>query len=118
MDCLVFLSRGLCTESVSYETGTQIDKLYDDIVCVINKATDQGIPRSKGFKQFWNDTLKHLHKHMKQCRRLWILDGKKKSKRKVQGVPQSQTAAVPRPQEEEETDKSKQAQIEQTCERH
>ena len=35
----------------------------------------------------------------------------KKGKRKVQGVPQSQTAALPRPQEEEETDKSKQAQI-------
>ena len=31
---------------------------------------------------------------------------KKKGKRKVQGVPQSQTAALPRPQEEEETDKS------------
>ena len=28
----------------------------------------------------------------------------KKGKRKVQGVPQSQTAALPRPQEEEETD--------------
>ena len=39
-------------------------------------------------------------------------------KRKVQGVPQSQTAALPRPQEEEETDKSKQAQIEQTYEKH
>ena len=37
----------------------------------------------------------------------------KKVKRKVQGVPQSQTAALPRPQEEEETDKSKQAQTEQ-----
>ena len=31
-------------------------------------------------------------------------------------MPQSQTAALPRPQEEEETDKSKQAQIEQTYE--
>ena len=31
----------------------------------------------------------------------------KKGKRKVQGVPQSQTAALPRPQEEEETDKLK-----------
>ena len=40
----------------------------------------------------------------------------KKGKRKVQGVPQSQTAALPRPQEEEETDKSKQAQTEQTYE--
>ena len=37
----------------------------------------------------------------------------KKSKRKVQGVPQSQTAALPRPKEEEETYKSKQAQTEQ-----
>ena len=42
----------------------------------------------------------------------------KKDKRKVQGVPQSQTAALPRPQEEEKTDKSKQAQIEQTYETH
>ena len=42
----------------------------------------------------------------------------KNGKRKVQGVPQSQTAALPRPQEEEETDKSKQAQIEQTYEKH
>ena len=40
----------------------------------------------------------------------------KKGKRKVQGVPQSQTAALPRHQEE--TDKSKQAQIEHTYEKH
>ena len=46
------------------------------------------------------------------------LFGCKKGKRKVQGVPQSQTAALPRPQEEEETDKSKQAQTEQTYEKH
>ena len=42
----------------------------------------------------------------------------KKGKKKVQGVPQSQTAALPRPQKEEETDKSKQAQIEQTYKKH
>ena len=41
---------------------------------------------------------------------------KKKYQRKVQGVPQSQTAALPRHQEEEETNKTKQAQIEQTHE--
>ena len=78
-DCLEILSQGLCIRTVSYE-GTQIDKICDDIVYDINKATDQCIPRSKGFKQYlksyWYDTLKHLHKHMKQCRRLWILDGK------------------------------------------
>ena len=43
---------------------------------------------------------------------------KKISKRKIQGVPQSQTAGLPRHQEEEETDKTKQAQIEQTYEKH
>ena len=42
----------------------------------------------------------------------------KKGKRKVQGVPQSQTAALPRHQEEEETDKTKQAQIEQKYEKY
>ena len=42
----------------------------------------------------------------------------KKSKRKVQGVPQSKTAALPRHQEEEEADKTKQAQIKQTYEKH
>ena len=41
----------------------------------------------------------------------------KKGKRKVQ-VLQSQTAALPRPQEEEKTDKYKQAQTEQTYEKH
>ena len=41
----------------------------------------------------------------------------KKSKRQVQGVPQLQTAALPRPKEEEKTDKSKQAQTEQTYEK-
>ena len=43
---------------------------------------------------------------------------KKKGMRKDQGVPQSQTEALPRHQEEEETDKSKQAQIVQTYEKH
>ena len=47
-----------------------------------------------------------------------VICKKKKGKRKVQGVPQSQTAALPRPQEEVETDKSKQAQTEQTYEKH
>ena len=36
---------------------------------------------------------------------------------RVQEVPQSQTAALPSHQEEEETDKYKQAQIEQTYEK-
>ena len=50
------------------------------------------------------------------CKSLYT--GSRKGKRKVQGVPQSQTTALPRHQEEEETDKTKQAQIEQTYEKH
>ena len=41
----------------------------------------------------------------------------KKGKRKTQGVPQSQAANLPRHQKEEETDKTKQAHIEQTHEK-
>ena len=47
-----------------------------------------------------------------------IYSSLKKGKRKVQGVPQSLAAAHARHQEEEETDKTKQAQIEQTYEKH
>ena len=42
----------------------------------------------------------------------------KKGKRKVQGVPQSEAVALPSHQEDEGTDKPKQAQIEQTYEKH
>ena len=48
----------------------------------------------------------------------WFQTEKKKGKRKVHRVPQSQTAALSRHQEEEETDKTKQAQIEQINEKH
>ena len=41
----------------------------------------------------------------------------KKGKRKVQRVPQSQAVGLTRHQEEEETDKTKQAQIEKTYEK-
>ena len=41
-----------------------------------------------------------------------------RGKRNVQGVPQSPAAALSRHQEEEEIDKTKQAQIEQTYEKH
>ena len=62
--------------------------------------------------------LRILDIEAKKSTRVLISYMKKKGKRKVQGVQQSQTAALPRPQEEEETDKSKQAQIKQTYEKH
>ena len=63
-----------------------------------------------GFKVLAQKALEELYDNPKK--------DPKKNKRKVQGVPQSQTAALPRPQEEEETDKSQQAQTEQTSEKH
>ena len=59
----------------------------------------------------------HPRRHV-IIRAVWLLSTWKNHNRKVHGVPQSQTAALPRHQEEEETDKSKQAQIEQTYEKH
>ena len=41
-----------------------------------------------------------------------------KKKKKVQGVPQAQAVAYPRHKKKEETDKIKQAQIEQRYEKH
>ena len=69
-----------------------------------------GIKRLKGHgvsKYYWPSMYEDIRQYVR-----------KKGKRKVQGVPQSQTAALPRPKEEEETDKSKQAQTEQTYEKH
>ena len=63
-----------------------------------------------------NDNAKQ--QYVTSWKRLYNFDTLKKGKRKVQRVPQSQTAVLPRPQEEEETDKSKQAQIEQTYKKH
>ena len=63
---------------------------------------------------YWFDEFSAYLKRFSFCR----VEFYQKGKRKVQGVPQSQTAALPRPQEEEETDKSKQAQTEQTYEKH
>ena len=54
----------------------------------------------------------HFIKNTTLMRYMVAKEGKRK------GVPQSQTAALPRHQEEEETDKSKQVQIEQTYEKH
>ena len=49
---------------------------------------------------------------------LWVKVRLRKDKTKVQGVPQSQAAALPRFQKEEETDKTKQAQIQQAYKKY
>ena len=51
------------------------------------------------------ETVKSRSKRSVLCKN----NDKKEGKGKIQGVPQLQTAALPRHQEEEETDKTKQA---------
>ena len=70
----------------------------------INKAIEKEL-RTKTAKQI-SDKRRTLSL---QAKKQAVKPVQTKGKRKVQGVPQSQTAALPRPQEEEETDKSKQA---------
>ena len=53
--------------------------------------------------------MEHCASHKRAVHAATCLETK--GTRKVQGVPQSQTAALPRHQEEEETDKTNQAQI-------
>ena len=60
----------------------------------------------------------YLNKSKSIYKRHKTLYTEKTNKRKAQGVPQSQTAALPRHQEEEEIDKLKQAQTEQTHKKH
>ena len=56
--------------------------------------------------------------HVKGLKKTQEQNSTKKLREESGGVPQSQTAALPRHQEEDESDKSKQAQIEQTYEKH
>ena len=84
-----------------YKWGLRGSKLYRRVFVM-------SLPRGAKSVQF----SKILSRRGFMCRKA------KKSKRKVQEVPQLQTAALPRPQEEEEIDKSKQAQIEQTHDKH
>ena len=76
-----------------------------------------GLFEVKGWKIYYGYLI-YLYKKKKVRQKSRECHNHKKGKRKVQGVPQSQIAALPRPQEEEGTDKSKQAQTKQTYEKH
>ena len=67
---------------------------------------------------FGEESFRLEYTHVQRCLVCRKAIREKRGKRKVQGVPQSQTAALTRYQEEAETDKLKQAQIEQTYKKH
>ena len=89
--------------------GLNVLKLISKEMKVFARTTGFSIPNCYVVRK------KKKKKIREKCRE-W--HNHKKGKRKVQGVPQLQTATLSKPQEEEETDKSKQAQIEQTYEKH
>ena len=79
--------------------------LCDDFIYIITLIQELG--STKTYEQISTDDRSIVNTHS-------IDITAKKGKRKVQGVPQSQTTALSRHQEKEETDKTEQAQIEQT----
>ena len=64
----------------SINTAQDIDSMYKDITHVLSSASKEHLPHRKGFKQhlkpYWDDTLKNLHKTMRNHRRLWILNNR------------------------------------------
>ena len=60
----------------SPEMLNDIDSLYNDICAIISECSEKHLPHTKGFKQFlkpyWDETLKELHKIMKDKRSAWI----------------------------------------------
>ena len=77
-------------------------------------------PLSIDINIYAQNKTQHIIWIAKECipNKIVKINSSKKGKRKVKGVAQSQTAALPRHQEEKETDKTKQTQIEQTYEKH
>ena len=98
--------------SIYGELGRMSVKIYILLSIFCDRFKILNYDNTKSLRQIYNMMLEDMQLLLER------LSWAEKGKRKVQGVPQSQTAALPRHQEEEETDKSKQAQTEQTYEKH
>lgn len=74
----------LCSNKTTNNSNTymnqDIDVLYTDIVNMITSASDKHLPQSKVFKKhlkpYWDQTLKDLHRVMRDKRKVWILDNR------------------------------------------
>ena len=59
---------------------SDIDSKYRNICDIISVCSEKHLPYRKGFKHFlkpyWDETIKELHKSMREKRRLWILDNR------------------------------------------
>ena len=93
--------KGAPTEEKMQKDVHHVSNSCDSFDLTISIKKDRGGLSTSTWQKKVREKSREYHNH-------------KKGKRKVQGVPQSQTAALSRPQEEAETNKSKQAQTEQT----
>ena len=68
--------RNLSLDVQRPEMLNNIDSLYNDICAIISECFEKHLPHRKSFKQFlkpyWDETLKELHKIMKDNRSVWI----------------------------------------------
>ena len=65
--------------NTNIQTKTDVDRLYQIIVQVINEATNECIPRTKFkpfIKPYWTKTLSVQHDLMKALRSVWINEGR------------------------------------------
>ena len=68
--------------SRSLDSAEAIDLYYNDVISIISSSSEKHLPYRKGFKQhlkpYWDDTLKDLHKSMRDLRRAWVLENRPK----------------------------------------
>ena len=66
--------------SRSLDSAEAIDLYYNNVISIISSSSEKHLPYRKGFKQhlkpYWDDTLKDLHKSMRDLRRAWVLENR------------------------------------------
>ena len=131
-ECLITMWNGHCNPFCNKQKGRQwtgIDTITYHLPSKTSKRKKDALkattPRSNHYKQKAKRTVSfpkigHNGRPKQKFRQDIHLKHTMTEieKKKVQGVPQSQAAALPRHQEEEKNRQTKQAQIEQTYEKH
>ena len=99
-------ARAIVSEAKSEVTGlTEVEPINEDYLTrVTNRKREQLRPEEPNDLDFEVNVIKKIFLCAIQLYTNYVNECRKKGKRKVQGVPQSQTAALPRHQEEEETE--------------
>ena len=79
-DCLDTLCLNRSQNVFSPQVENDIDSLYSAMTRMVKSASDDHLPNSKKFnkhlKPYWDQSMKDLHKAMREKRKMWISDGR------------------------------------------